>query len=268
MPTVKLTVAPGGTVPSFNIEPDRQAVDRRTLLRGSMAAAAVPALPVAGETGKRPAGLPPVVAGIPIPQTKLARDSAAFAREAFPEVFFNHCMRTYVFGCLLADRQGVRYDRELAFVASALHDLGMLQKYATPAQPFEVDGADAAQRFLTGKGVSASRIDVVWDAIALHTNGGVARRKRPEIALVSAGSGLDFAGFNYELIPPSTMRDVLSHFPRSGFKQMALGDLLRHLNEKPAAYVLHPFSEVGRRRIPNFPIPAPDDILMNAPFAE
>lgn len=212
--------------------------------------------------------LPRSVAGIRIPGSRLARDAVEFAREASSETLFHHVMRSYLFGCALFDRRGVSYDRELAFVAAVLHDLGLVEAYRTPAERFEVDGADAARRFLVERRVPAERVDVVWDAIALHTDTGIATRKRPEIAMVSLGSGLDFSGNDLQQIPSGTREEILAAFPRKGFKQDALSTILSLCRTKPLSTLMHPFAEVGRRHIPDFPVPTVEDLLLGAPFAD
>ncbi|MER6300005.1 HD domain-containing protein [Kitasatospora sp. NPDC001539] len=221
-----------------------------------------------GAEGRPGGGLPATVAGIRVPDTRLARAAVAFARRACPETLFNHLMRTYLFGALLFERRGVRYDRELVFVAALLHDLGLLEEFRTPTERFEVDGADAAQRFLEQQDVAAPRVAVVWDAIALHTSVGIATRKRPEIAMVCVGSGLDFTGNGLERIPPDALAEVLSAFPRAGFKEAALGDILTLCRTKPMAEVMHPFAEVGRRHLPDFRVPTVEDLLLAAPFED
>jgi hypothetical protein len=81
----------------------------------------------------------------------------------------------------------VRFDSELFFLGAVLHDLGQTERFMG-TQRFEVDGADAAAEFLKDKGVPQESVEVVWDAVALHTSRGIVERKRPEIALVSAGA--------------------------------------------------------------------------------
>jgi hypothetical protein len=214
------------------------------------------------------ATLPAVVAGVRIPDSGLARAATAFAREVSSETLFNHVVRTYLYGSLLFDRRGVRYDRELAFVAAVLHDLGLVKAYQTPDERFEVDGADAAQRFLREQRMPAERVAVVWDAIALHTNVGIALRKRPEIGIVSVGSGVDFAGNDLQQIPSDALAEILAAFPRAGFKQDALGNIISLCRTKPMSVLMHPFAEVGRRHLPDFPVPTVEDLLLAAPFEE
>ena len=224
--------------------------------------------PSDGAAGARTGGLPETVAGVRVPAGGLARKAVALAQRAYPEPLFNHVMRTYVFGSLLFDRRRISYDRELVFVAAVLHDLGLVDAFRTPTERFEVDGADAARRFLHQERVSAERVELVWDAIALHTSVGIASRKRPEIALISAGSGLDFTGNGLERIPPDVLDEVLTAFPRRGFKQVALDTMLSLCRTKPMAELMHPFAEVGRRHVPGFAVPTVEDLLLAAPFTE
>jgi hypothetical protein len=212
--------------------------------------------------------LPRSVAGIRVPGGEVARRATAFAREASSETLFNHVMRTYLFSCVLFDQRGVHYDRELAFLAAVLHDLGLVEAYRTPAERFELDGADAAQRFLEGQRVPQDRVAVVWDAIALHTNVAIAARKRPEIAMVAVGSGADFSGNGVDRIPSGTLEEILAAFPRAGFKQDAVDTMLSLCRTKPMSVLMHPFAEVGRRHIPGFAVPTVEDLVLAAPFAE
>ncbi|MFE7037567.1 HD domain-containing protein [Streptomyces sp. NPDC057621] len=234
---------------------------------GPSAAAAGPA-PRGNASASGAHALPRTVAGVRIPTGELAQKTAQFVRSVSSGTLYNHVMRSYLFGSLLYDRRGVPYDRELAFVAAALHDLGLVKAYQTPDERFEVDGADAAQRFLREQHMPAERVAVVWDAIALHTNAGIAMRKRPEIAVVCVGSGMDFSGNELQRIPPDALEEILTAFPREGFKQDALDNILSLCRTKPMSVLMHPFAEVGRRHLPEFPVPTVEDLLLAAPFEE
>ncbi|CAM5258530.1 hypothetical protein STENM327S_07091 [Streptomyces tendae] len=141
-------------------------VTRRSVLRSSTGVAAVGAASLLAAAISTPSAvaaqgdsssisrdhaLPTSVAGIRIPNTDLTRETVRFARSASSVTLFNHVMRTYLYSAVLFERQGVRYDRELAFVAAVLHDLGLLETYQVPGERFEVGGADAAQRFLRNR---------------------------------------------------------------------------------------------------------------------
>ncbi|MEO3747048.1 HD domain-containing protein [Plantactinospora sp. B5E13] len=131
---------------------------------------------------------------LPFPRTDVAASTLRFVRSIEDPAIFNHSMRTYLYGRFLGEQQGLRpdrdYDDELLFVGCLLHDAG-LSRDGNGDQPFDLDGADLAARFLTEQGLAQEKVAVVWDAIALHTHYDIAIRKRPEIALVSAGAGFD-----------------------------------------------------------------------------
>ena len=62
---------------------------------------------------------------------------------------------------------------------------------------FEVDGANAARAFLQHEGGSAwdeHRIQLVWDAIALHTSNQIHPHKQREVAYTAAGTAAELFG--------------------------------------------------------------------------
>ncbi|MFC7109069.1 hypothetical protein ACFQQB_56925 [Nonomuraea rubra] len=96
-----------------------------------------------------------------------------------------------------------------------LHDTGLGDTgLGDSEQPFDIDGADHAVGFLAGLGVSPERLEVVWDAIALHLHPDVALRKRPEIALVSAGAGFDLGPQGPYTLPAGYADRVHAALPR------------------------------------------------------
>lgn len=212
--------------------------------------------------------LPESVAGIAIPDSRFTRAAAALVFNTSSLTLYNHCMRTFVFAALLFQSRGRRYDAELVFIGSALHDLGLVEAFMTPSERFELDGADAALRYLTEWGVPRERADVVWDAIALHTNGSIAARKAPEIAMVSAGAIMDAAGLELGELSADSVRQVLSAFPRLGFKQNAVETMIAICRKKPLGQLLHPFADVGRRHVDGFALPTIEDLILSSPFDE
>ena len=53
---------------------------------------------------------------------------------------------------------------------------------------------------LSREGMRDADIELVWDAIALHTTVGVPPRKRPEIALVQLGAAIDVGFVSLEMV--------------------------------------------------------------------
>jgi hypothetical protein len=134
-----------------------------------------------------------------------------------PAFLANHCIRSYLFGRELAAakglRSGVDYDEELVFLACILHDLGITD-YGAGDQRFEVEGADAAERFLRDRGIAEDRVTTVWQAIALHTSVGLAERFGTVHSVVAGGISLDVNGIEKDILEPTFADRVHGAFPR------------------------------------------------------
>src|ERR1700733_3377321 len=147
--------------------------------------------------------LPKQIAGISIPDSALAIEATELVRDTESDLLFDPSLRVYLFGALQGLRHGLKYDPELLYMGAIFHDMGLTEKYRSPSERFEVDGANTARRFLQKHGVSEASIDVVWDAIALHTTPGIPKWKKAEVALVTAGVELDVLGLGYDELPES-----------------------------------------------------------------
>lgn len=211
--------------------------------------------------------LPESVVGIAIPSSAVAHAAADFAAGASPDFLFNHCVRTFLFGALMSQVHGVQYDAEVAFIASALHDLGLIERFSSKDEPFEIDGADAARRFLSERGFAHARLEVIWDAIAMHTSA-LSDRKGPEVALVGTGAGIDVFGSQLRMLAPASVAAVLTHFPRlqfnSGFERL----LLDYCQRKPLAQIGTWTDEMCRSHIHGVAFPTIEQGLRASPFKE
>src|SRR6266404_5376388 len=153
-----------------------------------------------------------LLAGIKVPDSALVRDAIELARSSSSPFLFNHVMRSWLFGVLIAERaQAAPYSEVLA-VSAILHDLGLTDRFAAQDR-FEVDGANAARSFLNDRNIPKQQIQLVWDAIALHTTRSIALHKEPEVAFTHSGISLDAIGAGLELIPQEKLRAVLIEFP-------------------------------------------------------
>jgi hypothetical protein len=70
---------------------------------------------------------------------------------------------------------------------------GSCRIHSSPADRFEVDGANAARDFLKERNIPRHDLDTVWTAIALHITPGM----HPVVALVTAGVEMDVLGLTY-----------------------------------------------------------------------
>jgi hypothetical protein len=80
------------------------------------------------------------------------------------------------------------------------------------AEHFQVDSANLARSLLTRYKVAAEKSDIVWDAIALHDQGAIARRKQAKVRLVNAGVSGDF-GAQLDLLARADVAAVLDAAP-------------------------------------------------------
>jgi hypothetical protein len=158
-----------------------------------------------------------VIAGIRIPDSKLAREATELLREHGTPLLLAHSLRVYLFGAIQGRHRGWAVDHELFYVGAMFHDLGLTAKYRSPHHRFEVDGANAARDFLRANGIDEGLAGVVWDAIALHTTPEIPWHKRPEIALMNGGAAADVVGRGLDEIAEEDRASVLAAYPRVEF---------------------------------------------------
>jgi hypothetical protein len=163
------------------------------------------------------------LAGVKIPDSTLAQEVTQLIRDTESDLLFNHSNRVYFWGALAGIRKKLKYDHELLYVGAMFHDIGLTPEYRSPTERFEVDGANAAQDFLRRHGVDQASIDIVWDAIALHTTPGIPQHKKPEVALVTAGVEMDVLGLGYLDVPDAQREEVVGAHPRGDhFKEQII----------------------------------------------
>jgi hypothetical protein len=208
---------------------------------------------------------PVTVGGIVAPDSVLARKAAALAEQAHSQVLLNHVYRTWWFAEFIGKKRAMKYDRELVYIASVLHDLGLSEDHSADKR-FEVDGADAASKFLHTHDYPKAKTDTVWDAIALHSAADIADRREPEVALVHFGAFVDVMGLRKEEISPQLIDDTIALYPRLGFKKAFTEALAEVARKKPHTAIGTGLTDIGRRLVPGLDIPNMCDILLGAPF--
>jgi hypothetical protein len=154
------------------------------------------------------------IAGIKIPDSKMARDLTQLIRDTESDLLFHHSTRVYLFGALTGQRKGLKFDPELLYVGAMFHDIGLTEGFRHSQLRFEVDGANAAREFLRSYGVPQAAVEIVWDAIALHTTPGIPEHKKPEVALVTSGVEMDVLGIAYEQFTDAQREAVVKAYPR------------------------------------------------------
>ncbi|WP_395408149.1 HD domain-containing protein [Pseudoduganella sp. UC29_106] len=208
---------------------------------------------------------PIIIAGIAAPDTELTRQANALAEGVHNKAMLHHVHRTWWFSEFLGKRRGLKYDRELLYLASVLHDLGLTEQFGGEHR-FEVDGAYAASNFLVAHGYSEQKAEMVWDAIALHSSTGIAELKAPEIALLSMGAHVDIFGLRLEEISPELIDETLGLYPRIGMKAAFTEAVANVVRKKPHLALGTGLVDVGRRHVHGFDCPNVCDLIDHAPF--
>lgn len=208
------------------------------------------------------------VAGIIIPDSKMALDAQGILKEYGSELLYNHSNRVYLFAALQGKNAKKSYDQELLFISALFHDLGLTKKYSSDDLRFEVDGANAAREFLRTYNVEENAIQVVWDAIALHTTIGIAEHKENEVSLLYAGVGLDVMGDGYHDLTDAEREAVVNAFPRNNFKQEILPAFFGGFKHKPETTFGNIKSDVCARYIPNYKPKNFCDCVLHSPWKE
>jgi hypothetical protein len=201
-----------------------------------------------------------------IPDTKLAKEATQILREHSTELLYNHSHRVYLFAHEQGREQKLRFDAELLYVAAAFHDLGLIKKYQSTTERFEVDGANAARQFLTAHNIPEEQIQTVWEAIALHTTPGVTQYMQPEVALLFSGVGLDVLGEGFDNFPAALREQIVAEYPRKNFKEGIVKAFFGGFDFKPASTWGTVKADVCERFIPGYKSPNFCDLIANSPF--
>jgi hypothetical protein len=189
------------------------------------------------------------------------------ARTHSEPYLFNHAVRSWLFAVRLGQLQGLPHDAEVVAVGSLLHDLGLTDGVTGPKR-FEIEGADAARAFAREQGLDDRRVQLIWDVVALNSTPSIALHKEVEVALCTAGIGLDYGGPQYDRIPRDEMKGILAAFPRLDMKRRFTDSVCRIVKSKPETTSDNFARDFGERFVPGYKAQSSVDFLMKAPFEE
>ncbi|KAF2494431.1 hypothetical protein BU16DRAFT_589275 [Lophium mytilinum] len=206
-----------------------------------------------------------VLGGITVPNTAAITAAISYARAHSDDMTYNHIMRSFLFGHCIATKLPhlKNFDSEAHAVAAILHDLGWdsTGELISKDKRFEVDGANAARDFLRslnakgGESWDERRLQLVWDAIALHTTASVVAHKEPECVACWLGIVADFAGPDHSPEGSLTWAEydgIVKEYPRlkmiTGIKEILCG----FCRSKPETTYDNFVGVVGQRYIEGF----------------
>jgi len=171
-----------------------------------------------------------------MPDSELSQKALAFTRECSPDFLLNHCLRSHAFAVALAAEMKLRFDPEILFIGSILHDLGLTERCADN-DTFELSGARAARSFCQTTGMDSQQSDLIHEMVALHNAIGIADTREAEIALLHFGAGADVIGLHLKDIHPRTLREIISRYPRENFSEAMAELIQKQIEQKPKSYM-------------------------------
>ncbi|KAF5972987.1 hypothetical protein FBULB1_8507 [Fusarium bulbicola] len=160
-----------------------------------------------------------------------------------PDASRHHVMRSWLFGVLMINANetlGNSIDLEVHAVATLLHDLGWdtteESSIISADRRFEVDGAFAARDFIQqhqdGKFWHERSVQLVWDAIALHTERSISYFKELDVQVVSKGIAMDFSGPGYG-VSGGDYALIAKAFPKGDLKDSVNDTIIWLCDTKP-----------------------------------
>jgi hypothetical protein len=206
-----------------------------------------------------------VLGGVTVVNTPLIDRAMDLARKHSEPYLFNHAVRSWLFAVRLGQLQGIPHDPEVVAVGTLLHDLGLTESFKGPKR-FEIEGADAARAFAREEDLDDRQVQLIWDTVALNSTPSIAFYKEAEVALCTAGIGLDWGGVGYDKIPPNEMKSILAAFPRLAMKKGFTDSVCRIVRERPETTYDNFARDFGERFVLGYKTPSTVDLLMNAPF--
>jgi hypothetical protein len=192
--------------------------------------------PSDGDAGARPGPL----SGI---DTALVIAAEEAMREALHPSIFNHTLRVLHLARHLSPHQSVM-DHEARAVAVLFHDSGTVEAN-NGEQRFEVEGADAAARFLERWDWTPQRIRQVWEAIALHTSAGIAERFGQLSQSLRAAVLVDLGRTDLPGESTPALDAQLARYPRLDIDRILPDMVVAQALEREASVKAPPFSWPG-----------------------
>lgn len=176
------------------------------------------------------------LAAIRAPDSAAVVRTVALVESLSSPALYNHCLRTYVWGALLAQAGGIAFDEELFFVASLFHDIGLTSAHNcqdSSCACFAVEGARAAEHYAVEFGWEAERRERLAEAISLHLNVRVGLGHGAEAHLLHDGAALDVIGARLGEIDRKSIDSVLARYPRLDIKAELAAGIKAQARQRP-----------------------------------
>ncbi|WIB78374.1 HD domain-containing protein [Curtobacterium sp. MCPF17_002] len=169
------------------------------------------------------------------PPSPVAARALDVVREWSSPALVNHCLRSWAWASLLAPSVGLEPDRELLFVATMLHDLGVTPSFDAHTVAFEDAGGAVGAVFARGAGWDADRARRVGEVIERHMWRSVDPALDAEGHLLEVATSLDVSGVGFDHWEATDLRAVTAVVPRLDFSATFDGLIHEQAGRKPAS---------------------------------
>ncbi|MDR6170730.1 HD domain-containing protein [Curtobacterium sp. SORGH_AS_0776] len=169
------------------------------------------------------------------PPTPVAARALDVVRAWSSPALVHHCLRSWAWASLLAPTIELEPDRELLFVATMLHDLGVTPSFDAHAVPFEDAGGAVGSVFALGAGWDATRARRVGEVIERHMWTSVDPALDVEGHLLEVATSLDVSGAGFARWTTSDLVAVTAAVPRLDFSEAFDGLIHEQAGRKPAS---------------------------------
>ena len=192
------------------------------------------------------AALPRRIADIAVPQDAVSATTWRWANRNLPDYLLTHSVRAYCWGAAIAAGEGWRFDHQVLWNASLLHDVA-LTSVPRNTMCFEVQGAEFARRLLEREGLAPDLADRAAIAVILHMQPSVTLEDGVESVLLDRATGLDVRGDGFEVVDAVRAR-VMRAFPRRAFDRHFLAAITREAAIRPTCQGARLLNETGLAR--------------------
>ncbi|KAH6986647.1 hypothetical protein EDB80DRAFT_731780 [Ilyonectria destructans] len=186
------------------------------------------------------------ISGICFPDSHIISAALDYTKQHTTSITVNHCLRSTAFALLLRKKLpqfaeiADEVDTEMVVLSGILHDMGWAttKSLVSKDKRFETEG---------GWDKGGRRLQMVWDAIALHGVTSIAPYKEPEVALVHFGIMADFFGPNFPggAVSVEEYKEVVAAFPRVGFTDALVQTMCGLCRDKPETTFDNDVKEFG-----------------------
>jgi cyanamide hydratase family protein with HD domain len=168
-----------------------------------------------------------------VPDTATSAAATEVASAYLSPALLNHSVRAYVWAAAYGTAQSIRFDPELLYVASMLHDIGLVPEFDSHTISFEDAGGHVARVFASGAGWPAERRVRLSEVIIRHMWPEVDVSVDPEGHLLARSTSVDVIGSNMDDFTPDFMAEVLERYPRLGFAEEFVACFNAQAERKP-----------------------------------